>query len=80
MKAQNNWQIEPLPTTLLDGTGIQVWFADAVDSNGKVWQGLASKVTLQGLTEKVFVGESAWSDAERFAFDMALSQRIIQLG
>jgi hypothetical protein len=70
MKAKNNWEV----TIDFPGTGVTVWEADAEDSNGRIWKGLAAKVTREGLTERVFVGESAWSDAERLAFDLTLGR------
>jgi hypothetical protein len=72
MKALNNWTVDhnvvvPSPT-------VAIFVADAVDANGRVWPGLASMVRVVGPNhhDKVFVGESAWSDAERYALDAAL--------
>lgn len=47
--------------------------------NGKVYEGGASRVRVEGpgpkVRPKVFFGESAWSDAERYASDLFFDQR-----
>jgi len=73
----DDWAIDAQQTALVGNPAITIWEADARDSDGKVWKGLASKVTLEGLgfegkAERVFVGETAWSDATRYAMDLSL--------
>lgn len=74
MKALNNWTVDP--QAVVPSPIITILTADAVDGNGRVWPGLASKVVVVGPKhhEKVFVGESAWSDANRYAIDAALGR------
>lgn len=49
--------------------------APAEDVQGRVWPAMAYRVVSGGKVVKTFVGESAWSDAEREAFDLALAGR-----
>ena len=73
MKALNNWTVDP--NVVIPSPIVAVFVADAVDSTGKVWPGLASMVRVVGPNhhDKVFVGESAWSDAQRYGMDIALT-------
>lgn len=67
MKALNNWTVDPNAPAF---PAVTIYVGDAVDENGRVWPGLASLVTAAQNPQRVFVGESAWSDAERHAWDL----------
>lgn len=47
--------------------------APAEDAQGRVWPAMAYRVVSGGKVVATFVGETAWSDAEREALDLALA-------
>jgi hypothetical protein len=61
------------------GGEIRILSYDVVDDNGRIWPGLASKVsvptteTRRSRHSRTFIGESAWADAQRYAEDVALA-------
>ena len=67
MKALTNWTVDQNAPAF---PAVTIFVADAVDENGRVWPGLASMVAAAQHGDRVFVGESAWSDAERYAWDL----------
>ena len=54
---------------------IVVMVADLVDSRGNVWRDGAYKVEHNGKKVKAWKGETAWSDAERYAYDLVMKIR-----
>lgn len=52
-----------------DHAGVKVESGDAVWPGFGLFRGCAYRVSVEGKRPKVFWGETAWSDAERYAGD-----------
>lgn len=55
--------------------GVVIYVANLIDSNGNVFADGAYKVEHDGKRLKTFKGETAWSDAERLAYDTVTKLR-----
>lgn len=69
MRVIPEWEVEQTFGTVV------LECAPAEDERGRIWPAMAYRVVSGGKVVRTFVGETAWSDAEREALDIALAAR-----